>query len=312
MNQHRFTPCDCPKALFPLADKPTWVNWKFGGDKKIPYQPNKSGLMAKANNPQTWGTFAEAAARMQPYDAERAARALEGGYDPLAHVRGIGFMHCPNHNVVTVDIDAKKVEGPSDPRYRWLLDLYDSLWTYAETSPSGRGCHVMGLIHGAAGDEIISRIDGEVTGVRGCVDLFCDVGYVTITGAACRGDLPILDISEPLLAFLRTEDIKPKPSVGEAANVDYAMTEDEAFKLCYLSDRFFYATITTPVETGQHAFSRAVWHLCKIMKPRGVPRSLAYRILETSALVQRSEVERGRETRAKKLSRIFDKSWSKA
>lgn len=110
-----------------LTDRDQWVAWRWefreGKFTKVPINP-RSGKRAKANDPSTWATFAEA--------CQCAARLNIGiGYvfhqsDPVA---GIDFDDC---------LDPET--GELDPI---ALDRIRSLDSYAEISPSGTGVKVI-------------------------------------------------------------------------------------------------------------------------------------------------------------------------
>ncbi|MGO6665742.1 hypothetical protein [Rhizobium ruizarguesonis] len=300
-------PTNPPVAFAPFFDKPTWVNWQYRADKKVPMQPNSSGRYAFMNNPRTWGTYAECARRAVTLDAARAQ--CNEGYDPLSMVRGIGFVHSHQHNIVTIDIDAKKLGGPSDPRFRWMLELHDAFNTYTEASPSGRGCHIVGSISGGDGDEICDRIWNGAS-LHGCVDFFADFGYVTVTGAVTR-DLPILDITAPLIGLLRKEGVQAKPSGGTHVEMQRGISETQAYIAASEFDPLFQSFMMMPVPRGARRYSRAIYALCRALKLTGCPPSLALRMIEAAPVTTQSRVEHGDEERIEKLHRTFDKTWEK-
>ena len=72
-----------------LKARPQWVAWKMavrGGKKtKLPVNP-KTGRMAKTDDPETWGTFAQAV---------RAAKQLDG----------IGYVFSADDPYCGIDLD---------------------------------------------------------------------------------------------------------------------------------------------------------------------------------------------------------------
>jgi hypothetical protein len=100
-----------------LKKQRRWVLHKA----KVPHQPN--GRKAMPNNPATWSTFAE-------------CQAVVSQFDGLGVVLGDG--------VWGVDIDkcCDAVSGKFSPESRAVVIELDS---YGEYSPSGTGCHVLGL-----------------------------------------------------------------------------------------------------------------------------------------------------------------------
>jgi hypothetical protein len=108
-----------------LKKQRRWVLWKLevvnGKQTKVPYQPN--GRKAKANDSPTWRTYAECAAVVSQFS-------------------GVGVVL--GNGVWGVDIDkcADAVTGRFSPESRAVVIELDS---YGEYSPSGTGCHVLGL-----------------------------------------------------------------------------------------------------------------------------------------------------------------------
>jgi hypothetical protein len=100
-----------------LKQQRRWVLHKA----KVPHQPN--GRKAMPNNPATWSTFAE-------------CEAVAAQFDGLGVVLGNG--------VWGVDIDkcCDAVTGKFSLESRDVVVALDS---YGEYSPSGTGCHVLGL-----------------------------------------------------------------------------------------------------------------------------------------------------------------------
>ena len=108
-----------------LQEQKRWVLWKLetvhGKQTKVPYQQN--GRKAMANKPATWSTFAECAA-------------VASEFSGIGVVLGDGVWGC--------DIDAccDAVTGKFSAESREIVIGLD---TYGEYSPSGTGCHLLGL-----------------------------------------------------------------------------------------------------------------------------------------------------------------------
>lgn len=108
-----------------LKQQRRWVLWKLETvdekQTKVPYQP--SGRKAKANNPETWHTHAECAAVASRFS-------------------GVGVVL--GNGVWGVDIDqcCDVTSGKFSPESREIVISLDS---YGEYSPSGTGCHILGL-----------------------------------------------------------------------------------------------------------------------------------------------------------------------
>ena len=108
-----------------LQEQKRWVLWKLetvhGKQTKVPYQQN--GRKAMANKPATLSTFAECAA-------------VASEFSGIGVVLGDGVWGC--------DIDAccDAVTGKFSAESREIVIGLD---TYGEYSPSGTGCHLLGL-----------------------------------------------------------------------------------------------------------------------------------------------------------------------
>lgn len=126
------------------------------GDK-IPKDP-KTMMNAKANGPDTWGTFAEAAAAV---DAGKA--------------KYIGLELRPEFGIVCIDIDAHGcTEDEAKNRFNGIISgpLMGG-WMYTEQSSSGKGYHILAL----AEVEPINRKNTELD-----LELWNTGKYVMLTG----------------------------------------------------------------------------------------------------------------------------------
>jgi putative DNA primase/helicase len=108
-----------------LKALPQWILWKSekrnNKPTKVPYQAN--GEMAQANNRRTWSTFATA---VKFY--------LQGDYD------GIGFVFSRQDNYIGVDIDKCVTDEKTNA---FATEIIDTLDSYTEFSPSGKGIHII-------------------------------------------------------------------------------------------------------------------------------------------------------------------------
>ncbi|WP_455089925.1 phage NrS-1 polymerase family protein [Peptoanaerobacter stomatis] len=101
-----------------------WILWKYedtGGKKlsKVPYQIN--GLRAKPNDKTTWSDYNTVKAVFYNYDNE---------YD------GIGFVFTAEDDYVGIDLDFGIDDAVKD-------DIINTLDSYTELSPSGKGYHII-------------------------------------------------------------------------------------------------------------------------------------------------------------------------
>lgn len=105
-----------------------WVCWRSeerdGKPTKVPYSP-RFGSRARSDDPETWGTFAEA----------REAR-RDGNHD------GIGFVFTADDPFCGVDLDGC-VDPETGEIESWAGEILDELASYAELSPSGTGLHII-------------------------------------------------------------------------------------------------------------------------------------------------------------------------
>jgi hypothetical protein len=135
-----------------------WVGWQFeaqeGREKpaKVPLNP-RTGGKAKANKPETWGTFEEA---MRFYKNSGCA--------------GLGFFFSKKDPYVGVDLDGCRnpETGEVDPR---ALEIIQRCNSYTEVSVSGKGLHIV--------------VKGELPGGgknQGGIEMYDNVHYFAMTG----------------------------------------------------------------------------------------------------------------------------------
>ncbi|WP_284037436.1 phage/plasmid primase, P4 family [Neobacillus sp. 114] len=147
---------DIPAELKAL---PQWILWKSekrnGKPTKVPYQAN--GEMAQANNRRTWSTFATA---VKFY--------LQGDYD------GIGFVFSRQDNYIGIDIDKCVTDGKTNAFSTEVIDTLDS---YTEFSPSGKGIHI--IVKGNLPQGVIGT--GRKNTKHG-LEIYAHGRYFTFTG----------------------------------------------------------------------------------------------------------------------------------
>jgi hypothetical protein len=126
-----------PKAL---ANERVWVGWDLRlranaqpGDEptKVPIDP-RTGREAKANDPNTWGTLAEAEWRAQQL---RGRKSFVDG--------GIGLQFCElddGRAIAGVDLDTCVAGGTIAP---WAQAVIGRFASYTELSPSRTGLHIL-------------------------------------------------------------------------------------------------------------------------------------------------------------------------
>lgn len=142
-----------------LRRRPQWVTWKLeerdGRATKIPYIAGGVGR-ASSTDLMTWRTFEEAVE-----DVRKGRR------------DGVGFVFCSADPFVGVDLD-----GCRDPETgvvaEWAQTIIDSFTdaVLLETSPSGRGIHV--ITRGTCKDGINTK----------SVEVYGQDRFFTVTGGA--------------------------------------------------------------------------------------------------------------------------------
>jgi primase-polymerase (primpol)-like protein len=119
-------------ALTALAGHVRWVTWRneLRKDKatKVPYSP-LNGHKAKADDPTTWGTRAEAEAAV-PRLVNGAGGGIGLQLGTLGDGRAIGG----------IDLDTcRAADGTLEP---WAAEVVSRIGSYTEVSPSGTGAKV--------------------------------------------------------------------------------------------------------------------------------------------------------------------------
>lgn len=154
------TPSPTPAATFNVAGIPSelrsrvaWVGWR---PSKVPVNV-RTDCNASCNDPSTWNTFEQA---------------LEWAEETGC---GIGYEFTASDPYTGIDLDGVRDPdtGTIEP---WAQDVIDSLNSYAEVSPSGRGVHVL--------------IRGTVPGARcraGSVEMYSKARYFCVTGRRVPG-----------------------------------------------------------------------------------------------------------------------------
>lgn len=161
-----------------MYDLPNWLSWsrvafEDGKSRKVPV--GWSGYPLKAwQLPQNQMTVA---------DAMVWHKALPDRHNP-------GFAFSATHPIACIDVDIQSI-SPEHPDYKTVLRLIDHLksTTYWELSPSGAGLHFIGY----AFDVLFS----QATKILGCVDIFVNSGFVSVTGNA-PDPKPLADITKDM------------------------------------------------------------------------------------------------------------------
>lgn len=197
-----------------LKALPQWVCYgKAGtqpGDKlyKKPFNP-RTGYGAKAGQPDTWATFAEAAA------------AVESG-----QYTGIGFEFAEDGGYIGIDFDHCIENGALS---EWAMERVEWLNSYTEISPSGTGLHI--ICKGKLPGKAVKRPQAE---------MYDRDRYFTITGKPWCTARPlaapehaIRRLYEELQADGKKPAPKPTASPMPTPSGDFlgiGLTRDTAFR----------------------------------------------------------------------------------
>ena len=167
--------------LFELKEYKNWVAYRLedvaGKDKprKIPINPN-TGKGAMANNPATWGTYASAVsfatnARSQ---GARCGIGFEFSNSPFA---GIDLDYCFDDNGNLTE---------------WGRDIVETMNSYTEYSPSGRGLHII-----FKGEILSELVEAKTQGTKvGNIELYYSGRFFTVTGKHYGKPKPVIEATE--------------------------------------------------------------------------------------------------------------------
>ena len=112
--------------MLTLADLKALPQWVGYTDKKIPMNPH-TGSAAASNNPDTWGTAAQAWAAKKQF-----------------RWAGIGYVFTIGAGVVGIDLDdCFTGDGPDRRLTDTALQIVQAVNSYTELSPSGNGLHIL-------------------------------------------------------------------------------------------------------------------------------------------------------------------------
>lgn len=247
-----------------LTQYAQWVVWRLveredGKPTKVPFNPNSPSRMASVNEPQSWGTY------------EQAVSTLNSG----AGFAGVGFVLTEADPFAFVDLD----ETVQPDQLALQSDVYDRIVSYAETSPSGKGLHII-----ARG----KLPDGKK---RYSVEVYTSRRFMTMTGNVYR-DMPILDCQvqlESLHAHL-TGDVNP---VSATIDFDERYTDQEVGDMAYRNVKngalFDDLWAGRWVERGYASQSEADFALVDIIAFYSRNRAQVRRMFLASALGQRDK-----------------------
>jgi hypothetical protein len=219
-------PVDETFAAIPqeLRDLPNWILWRSEARKgkrtKVPYSA-RNEKPARVNDPRTWCDFFSALARLR-----------KGGF------HGLGFVF--SDQFVGVDMDGvRSADGTLEPQAEEIVKRLDS---YAETSPSGTGVHVI----------VKAAFDGSrQLGLGGPHHEIAVYGqgsnrYFAMTGQRVAGNACVADrtaeLAQVIRRFFKPQETKktarasPPPDRGDDALIDRALRADAKLARLWCGD----------------------------------------------------------------------------
>ncbi|HVX15987.1 MAG TPA: DnaB-like helicase C-terminal domain-containing protein [Pirellulales bacterium] len=180
---------DFDKVPAELKNRRQWVVWKVitrrDSSTKVPFQA-ASGAPAKSNDPATWGTFAEAAARF-----------AEGGF------AGIGFVFGAEDEFCGVDLDGCR-DPASGELAAWAREVVTRLNSYSEVSPSQTGVKVFlrGRSPWSAGKKIPVTTEEAVCDREPAIEVYHESRYFAVTGQRLGAVSPRVESRQQELDWL--------------------------------------------------------------------------------------------------------------
>ena len=198
-----------------LKALPQWILWKSekkgGRYTKVPYQVD--GEMAQANNRRTWSTFATA---VKFY--------LQGDYD------GIGFVFSRQDNYIGIDIDNCVSDGKPNT---FATEIIDSLDSYTEFSPSGKGLHI--IIKGGLPQNVLGT--GRKNTQHG-LEIYSYGRYFTFTGNRENSN-DVYDRTDELAElfekYFDDSDIEGRVNLADFENDDIKLSNDALWERMFRS-----------------------------------------------------------------------------
>lgn len=191
-----------PRELDELKPLKQWVcyqlvwNEKKGKYGKVPKNP-ATGYGAKANDPETWATYAEAVSAMQ-------SRQLDG----------VGFEFAAGY----MGIDLDNVINEAGELNQLAADIVKKLDSYTEYSPSKRGLHI--LVKTAL--EPVGKRNDEIG-----LEMYNNGRFFTVTGEVYGQAKPIQERTAQVKAII-SKYLPDKPKQQEPNNTVGAYPVDES------------------------------------------------------------------------------------
>jgi hypothetical protein len=218
-----------------------WVNWRLdqrdGKPTKIPIDP-KSGQPASCNNPDTWGTYADALARFNNDSVD-----------------GVGFQLGSPYVGVDLDGCRNPDAGEIEP---WAQQIIACLHSYTEVSPSGRGVHIW--------------IKGNLPSRgrrKGRIEMYDSGRFLTMTGIHVKGTALAVEERQAPLDQLHTQIFgtsKTSPATAAVAGPANSLADVELISRAqHAANGEKFGRLWSGDSSGYHSPSEADLALCMLL-----------------------------------------------
>lgn len=238
-----------------LRDLPQWV---VAAQDKTPLSPHTLRA-ASVTDMTTWGTF------------DHAVQAAQGGR--------VGFVFTKADPYAFIDLDYTQ----DAQQLARQLKIYGAVLSYAETSASGRGCHIIvrgAIPHGVRRDK---------------VEVYSDSRYAIMTGNVCRS-LPITNQQQALETLYREMGGEQQATLAKGMlEIDAMLPDAEVYDMACRaanSAKFLELWNGRWKELGYGSQSEADQALMDMLCFYSVSNEQCRRMFRISALGQRKKAQR--------------------
>jgi KaiC/GvpD/RAD55 family RecA-like ATPase len=239
-----------------LTARPNWVLWRNdlrgGKPTKLPYDAHDR--LARADDPTSWETYADAVARYE-----------RGGYE------GIGYEFSDDDGLCGIDLDGCR-DPESGTVSAWAKEIILTLDTYAEVSPSQTGVKlwVVGKSPFASGKKIKLPHEQPIGDKAAAIEVYDHGRYFAVTGWRLRGP------AEPQPRQDKLDWLKRKyfPDAPTAPLPDFRSESA-------IADRARrYLAKLPPAVSGQDGHNRTFHAACVLVLGFGLDKATAMGVLQ--------------------------------
>ena len=188
-------------------------SWMLGNAKKVPHTKREDGrwVAESPTKEANWLSY----------------EAVVAGCEELGNGSLPGFVLHDGHPYAVIDLDIKDAENESDPA-RWTTDetkelfrsIVDDMGSYAETSRSGKGVHIIVHVVGKGDHSKWPNVK------KNGLEIYFRDRYIVTTGNHIEGTpLVIVDATEKVAALMQR--FAPEKLVPRSPRVAVDMEDDE-------------------------------------------------------------------------------------